>query len=86
MADNALAHRVPPHSSLNVTAQRPTYLDGRIIGCGAKLPLLLVVIDAVEKQFFAKTFEKQFLFYFFRSARRCFYFFHHLREFHSLSV
>lgn len=48
--------------------------------------LIFFIIDAVEKRFFTKTFEKQFFFYFFQSALRCFNFFHYVRELHKFSV
>lgn len=41
---------------------------------------MFFIIDAVEKRFFTKTFDKQFFFDFFQSALRCFYFFHHVPE------
>jgi hypothetical protein len=42
--------------------------------------LIFSIIDAVEKRFFAETFEKQFFFYFLQSGLRCIYFFHHAPE------
>ena len=47
-----------------------------------KALLMFSIIDAVEKRFFAKTSEKEFFFYFLQPTLRCFYFFHHLRDFH----
>ncbi len=49
-------------------------------GCSFQAPLILVIIDAVERRFFEETFEKQFFFYFLQSALRCLYFFHHVPE------